>query len=61
MFSYLLSIITFLPLIGAVLVTLATGEGLKKQAALAISLITFLLSLLLLTNWETGQAGMQFV
>jgi NADH-quinone oxidoreductase subunit M len=61
MVSSLLSIITFLPLLGALAVTIAPGEGLKKQAALAISLLTFLFSLLLWTNWQSGQAGMQFV
>jgi NADH-quinone oxidoreductase subunit M len=61
MFSYLLSIITFLPLIGAILVSVISGDGLKKQIALIISLLTFLISLLLWVNWETGQAGMQFV
>jgi NADH-quinone oxidoreductase subunit M len=61
MIASLLSIITFLPLLGAVLVSLAPGEGLKKQAALAVSLLTFLFSLLLWTGWENGQAGMQFV
>jgi NADH-quinone oxidoreductase subunit M len=61
MTSSLLSIITFLPLLGALAVTIAPGEGLKKQAALAISLLTFLFSLLLLTNWQSGQPGMQFV
>jgi NADH-quinone oxidoreductase subunit M len=58
---YLLSIITFLPLLGAVLVTVLSGDALKKQAALVVSLVTFLVSLLLWLNWETGQAGMQFV
>jgi NADH-quinone oxidoreductase subunit M len=61
MISSLLSIITFFPLLGALAVTVAPGEDLKKQAALAISLLTFLFSLLLLTNWQSGQAGMQFV
>jgi hypothetical protein len=60
MLSSLLSIITFLPLLGALALMVLTGDGLKKQVALAVSLLTFLLSLLLWTNWETGQAGMQF-
>ena len=59
--SSLLSIITFLPLIGAILVVAINGEGLKKQIALATSLVTFVVSLLLWTNWQAGQAGMQFV
>ncbi|RIK44824.1 MAG: Fe-S-binding domain-containing protein [Chloroflexi bacterium] len=59
--SSLLSIITFLPLAGALIVALVGGDGLKKQVALAVSLLTFLVSLLLWTGWENGQAGMQFV
>ncbi len=59
--SSLLSIITFLPLIGAILVVALNGERLKKQIALATSLVTFVVSLLLWTNWQAGQAGMQFV
>jgi len=61
MVSFLLSIITFLPLLGALAVMLATSDSLKRQAALGFSLITFLASLLLLTNWSDGEAGMQFV
>lgn len=59
--AYLLSIITFLPLIGALVALLISGDGLKKQTALGVSLLTFLISLLLWVNWENGQAGMQFV
>lgn len=59
--SSLLSILTFLPLIGAIVVTLVGSDGLKKQLALALSLLTFLLSLLLWTGWDNTQAGMQFV
>lgn len=59
--SSLLSIITFLPLIGAILVVVVNGDGLKKQIALATSLVTFVVSLVLWTNWQDGQAGMQFV
>jgi NADH-quinone oxidoreductase subunit M len=61
MVSSLLSIITFLPLVGALIVALVGGDGRKKQVALVISLLTFLVSLLLWTGWENGQAGMQFV
>jgi NADH-quinone oxidoreductase subunit M len=61
MVSSLLSIITFLPLVGALIVALVGGDGLKKQVALVVSLLTFLVSLLLWTGWENGQAGMQFV
>src|SRR5690606_25004756 len=58
---YLLSIITFLPLLGAVVVMLVPGDGAKKWLALATTLVTFVVSLLLWTNWQDGQAGMQFV
>ena len=58
---YLLSIITFLPLLGAVVVMLVPGDGAKKWLALATTLVTFIVSLLLWTNWQDGQGGMQFV
>ena len=58
---YLLTIITFLPLAGAAIVTLVPGDGAKKWLALATTLVTFLVSLLLWTNWQDGYAGMQFV
>ncbi len=58
--NYLLSLITFLPLIGAVILLFLPGDDTKKMAALATSVITFLVSLLLLTGWQDG-AGMQFV
>jgi NADH-quinone oxidoreductase subunit M len=57
---YLLSIITFLPLIGALVVALVGGDRTKKQVALATTLITFAVSLLLWVNWDNSQAGMQF-
>ena len=46
--SYLLSIITFLPLVGALIVLLIGGDGTKKSLALAVSVLTFLVSLALL-------------
>ena len=58
---YLLSIITFLPLLGAVGVMLVPGDSAKKWLALATTLVTFAVSLLLWSNWQDGQAGMQFV
>ena len=57
---YLLSIITFLPLVGAFLVLVEPGDGAKKTLALLTTLLTFVVSLLLLPNWRTV-AGMQFV
>jgi NADH-quinone oxidoreductase subunit M len=56
----LLSVITFLPLLGAVVVLLAPSDATKKPIALVWTLATFLISLLLWINWEPGQAGMQF-
>ena len=58
---FLLSIITFLPLIGAGIVLFVSSDSSKKTAALVTTLVTFLISLLLWTGWESGQAGMQFV
>lgn len=57
---YLLSIITFLPLLGAAAVLLLHGDQPRKWTALGFSIVTFLVSLLLLANWQDGQAGMQF-
>ncbi len=58
---YLLSLITFLPLIGALIVMGLAGDGPKKRAAFITSIVTFVVSLLLWFNWENGQASMQFV
>jgi NADH-quinone oxidoreductase subunit M len=58
---YLLSIITFLPLVGAAVVLLLRGEGARKGAALGFSLVTFVVSLLLWVQWDSAQPGMQFV
>lgn len=58
---YLLTIITFLPLLGAVIVMLVPGDAAKKWLALATTVVTFLVSLLLWTGWQNGYAGMQFV
>ncbi len=57
---YLLSILTFLPLLGALAVLLIAGDNAKKWMALGFSLATFALSLLLWTGWESANAGMQF-
>ncbi|RME62647.1 MAG: NADH-quinone oxidoreductase subunit M, partial [Caldilineae bacterium] len=56
--NYLLSIITFLPLLGALIVLFAPGDGAKKSITLVTTLVTFLVSLLLLVNWPEGAAGM---
>jgi NADH-quinone oxidoreductase subunit M len=57
---YLLSILTFLPLVGAVAVLLVGGATARKWTALIFSLATFALSLLLWFGWEDGNAAMQF-
>jgi len=57
---YLLSIITFLPLLGAIVVILVPGDTAKKWLALLVTLVTFVISLLLLANWQPV-AEMQFV
>ncbi len=58
---FLLSIITFLPLFGAVIVALANDDAGKQRFALGTTLVTFLMSLLLWVNWDNTVAGMQFV
>jgi len=58
---FLLSIITFFPILGAVVTFLVPGETEKKTIAFGTTLIVFLLSLGLWFGWEDGQAGMQFV
>lgn len=58
---YLLSIITFLPLIGAILVALVGNDAAKKQIAFVTTLVTFVVSLLLWFGWDNSQAGMQFM
>ena len=64
----LLSVIVFLPLIGAVLVMLAGGrgdrperEGLVRNLALAVSLVEFVATLYLWWRFNPSDAGFQFV
>ncbi len=57
----LLSIITFLPLVGGLILLALPGERLQKWWALAVSLATFAVSCLLWAWWRAGEAGMQFV
>ena len=59
--NYLLSIITFLPLVGAALVLLVSGDWTKKSIALGTTLVTLVISLLLWFGWDDADAGMQFV
>ena len=60
-FPPLLSAITFLPLIGALVVALVGSDGTKKSIALFTTIVTFLVSLLLLVFWTDNTPGMQFV
>ncbi len=57
----LLSIITFLPLAGALVLLFLPGVKLQKWWALLVSLATFAVSCLLFAWWKAGEAGMQFV
>ncbi len=57
----LLSIITFLPLAGALALLALPGARLQKWWALLVSLATFAVSCLLWVWWQAGEAGMQFV
>lgn len=59
--NYLLSIITFLPLLGALVLLFVPGDSTKKWIALGTTLVTFLISLLLLAGWDGSNPGMQFV
>ncbi len=58
----LLSLITFLPAVGALglLVIPRQRENLIRGLALGISILTFLISLRLYTGFHLGSAGMQF-
>lgn len=56
----MLSTLTFLPVIGAILVLLAPGDRLKKALALGASIAAFVVSLLLLPGWQEIP-DMQFV
>lgn len=57
----LLSIVTFLPLVGGLVLLLLPGKRAPKWFALAVSLLTFAVSCLLFAWWKTGEPGMQFV
>lgn len=57
----LLSLITFLPLLGSLLLLLLRGDKTLKVTALAVSLVTFVLSLGLWIGWQAGEGGMQFM
>ena len=62
----LLSLVTFLPLVGAAFILLIRGEAAivaqnARAVALWTSLVTFFLSLLILANFDNSQAGFQLV
>ena len=63
--NHIVSAVTFAPALFAVLLLLIPGEGesgkkLLKTAALAFSLVVFLLSCRLYTAFDATQAGFQF-
>ncbi|MFV0332921.1 MAG: proton-conducting transporter membrane subunit, partial [Tropicimonas sp.] len=62
----LLSLVTFLPLVGAAFILLIRGDAAvvaqnSRSVALWTALVTFLLSLLVLGNFDSAQAGFQLV
>jgi len=61
--GFLLSILIWLPILGALIVTLAGNQrpGMAKGLALLVSVITLLLGLPLLLSFDTSTAAMQFV
>ena len=60
--THLLSVVTFLPLVGGLLLLLFGAEEKEwiRRGALAISLVTFVVSLLLLHGFEPQGPGYQF-
>jgi NADH-quinone oxidoreductase subunit M len=62
----ILSLLTFLPLIGAALIMMLKGDEMSvarnaRYGALFTSLFTFILSLIMMVNFVPGEAGFQFV
>jgi NADH-quinone oxidoreductase subunit M len=59
----ILSIVTFFPLVGAVLIACLNKEatGNARWAALWVTLLTFAASLLIWLNFDNGNSGFQFV
>src|SRR5262245_1872027 len=59
----ILSLVTFIPTAGAILIALLPRERLAalKATALAVSVLTFLVSLPLWTRFDAGSADYQFV
>ena len=56
----MLSVLTFLPLAGAIIVLIAPSDGVKKALAFGAAVATFAVSLLLLPGWQ-DVPDMQFV
>ncbi len=61
--GYLLSLVTFLPLVGAALIAVQNGKALGniRLIALYTTIITFALSLAIWWNFDKGTAAFQFV
>ena len=61
-YQHLLSVLVALPVVGAVLIALTRreSESLQKTLALAVSLVTFLVSLPLALHFQLQTTGMQF-
>ncbi len=59
--NFLLSLIIFLPLVGAIILLLLPNPRSQRVWALIVTSFTFVVSLALLVNWQNGEAGMQFV
>jgi NADH-quinone oxidoreductase subunit M len=61
--SYLLSVVTFLPLLGAAIIAGLNSEakGNARWVALWTTLLTFLISLLVWTGFDKANPGFQFV
>jgi NADH-quinone oxidoreductase subunit M len=61
--EWILSLVVFLPLAGALLITLIDGQKAKiiRQIAFMTSLLTFLFSLFLYFNFDPGTDAFQFV
>jgi NADH-quinone oxidoreductase subunit M len=57
----ILSIITFLPVVGALLILLLPGDHTARMIALATTAVNFVLSLVLWANFDTGTPAFQFL
>ncbi len=59
---HLLSVITFLPLVGAMILLVLPKKGrVPWYWALLVTLVTFIISLPLFFNWQMGEPGYQFM